>query len=77
MENEKDFDERKRIGKLIAELRAKKGFSQVELGELSGVGYSHIGRIELGKYSIGIDTLKKIADALDCEIKLVAKINAE
>lgn len=63
-----DMDDRQRIGKRIAELRAKKGLSQAQLGELSGVGPSHIGRIELGKYSVGIDTLAKIGEVLEMEL---------
>lgn len=55
------MNERERIGKRIAELRHKAGISQEKLGELSGVGYSHIARIELGRYSVGIDTLSKIS----------------
>ena len=57
-------DERVRIGKRIAEIRKEKGISQVKLAELSGVGAGHIARIELGKFSAGIDTLSKLAIAL-------------
>lgn len=46
----------------------------MELGEKSGVGYSHIGRIERGRYSVGIDILAKIADALDMQVDFVDKI---
>lgn len=62
------MNERERIGKRIAELRAQMGISQAKLAELSGVGYSHIARIETGRYSVGIDTLAKIGDALGVEL---------
>ena len=65
------MNERERIGKRIAELRAKKGLSQVQLGELSGVGPSHIARIEMGRYSVGIDTLAKLGDTLGVKIDFV------
>lgn len=65
--------ERERIGKRIAELRAEKGISQAKLAEMSGVGYGHIARIELGRYSVGVDTLAKLADALDVSIELVKR----
>lgn len=62
------MNERERIGRRIAELRAHMGISQAKLAELSGVGYSHIARIEKGRYSVGIDTLAKIGDALGVEL---------
>ena len=65
------MNEREKIGKRIAELRAEKRISQVGLSEISGVGYSHIARIELGKYNIRIDTLEKIAKAFDKKIDFV------
>lgn len=67
------MSERERIGKRIAELRAEKGLSQAKLAELSGVGYSHIARIEKGYYSVGIDVLAKIAGALGVELDFVKK----
>lgn len=66
-----DNDIRKYIGKKIAELRKGSGMSQIELAEKSGVGHSHIARIELGKYSVGVDTLQKIAHVFDKKIDFV------
>lgn len=60
--------ERERIGRRIAELRHAAGISQEKLAELSGVGYSHIARIELGRYSVGIDTLSKIANVFGMQL---------
>jgi len=60
--------ERERIGKRIAELRIEKGLTQARLAELSGVGYGHIARIEQGRYSVGIDTLGKLGEALGVEL---------
>ena len=65
------MNDRERIGKHISELRKEKGISQEKLAELSGVGYSHIARIELGRYSVGIDTLSKIANVFNCELDFV------
>ena len=64
-------NERERIGKRIAELRKKKGISQAKLSELTGIGSGHIARIELGKYSTGVDLLSKIANALDYKLDFV------
>lgn len=68
MEN---LNERERIGKRIAELRKQKGLSQAKLAELAGIDPGHIARIELGRYSTGIDILAKIGYALDCRIDFI------
>lgn len=68
MEN---LDERERIGKRIAELRNQKGLSQVKLAELAGIAPSYIARIELGRYSTGIDILAKIGHALGCRVDFI------
>ena len=62
------MNERERIGQRIAELRKEKGISQAKLSELTGIGTGHIARIELGKYSTGIDTLAKIAEILELSL---------
>ncbi len=65
MENE---TERQRIGRRIAEIRKDKGLTQRQLGEMCGIQQGHIARIELGKYSVGLDTLSLIAEALDKKV---------
>lgn len=67
------MNDRERIGKQIAEIRKEKGISQAKLSELTGIGSGHIARIELGKYSTGIDTLSKIAEALGYKIDFIKK----
>lgn len=62
---------RERIGKRIAEIRKQKGISQAQLSELTGIAPGNIARIELGKYSTGIDLLSKIAQALNYRIDFV------
>lgn len=75
--------ERKRIGRRIAEIRKsvewadgqsikRNGMTQGELAERCGLAQSHIARIEAGRYSVGLDTLQQIAEALECEIDLVS-----
>lgn len=65
------MDERERIGKRIAELRRQKGLSQAKLAELTGIDPGHIARIELGRYSTGIDILAKIGHALGCRVDFI------
>ena len=60
-----------RIGKRIAEIRKEQGITQDELAERTGIQRSHITRIEAGKYSVGIDLLQKIADALGKDVDFV------
>jgi len=43
-------------------LRATMGWSQEQLGQFSGVGRSHVGRIEAGKWDVGISTLGALAE---------------
>lgn len=64
---------RESIGKQIAAIRKKKGMSLRQLAELTGLNHSNIGKIELGKYSVGVDILGKICDALGCELKITEK----
>lgn len=62
-----------RIGKKIAEIRNKKGMSQDELADRSGLKQANISRIEAGKYSTRIDILSKIGDVFDMQIDFIAK----
>lgn len=64
------MNEREKIGQRIEELRKKKGLSQKELAEKTGIPQSNISRIESGTHSLGVDLLAKISLALDCEIKI-------
>lgn len=63
-------EHRIKIGNSIAELRAKKGISQNELAEITGLQQANICRIEKGKYNVSIDILQKVCDALDANIKI-------
>ena len=59
------------IGKRIAEERAKLGLSQTDLANLSGINRATIAKIELGRWSVGIDILGKIADAMNLKVDLI------
>jgi transcriptional regulator with XRE-family HTH domain len=49
-------------------LRQQRGLSQRELADLVGTTLSAIARLERGGRPPRIDTLLRIADALDCEL---------
>jgi ribosome-binding protein aMBF1 (putative translation factor) len=52
----------------VAERRKELGLSQAELAELVATTQSAIARLESGGRPPRIDTLLRIADALDCEL---------
>jgi DNA-binding XRE family transcriptional regulator len=58
------------IADKVAERRVERGFSQRELAELVGTTQSAIARLERGGRPPRIDTLLKIAEALDCELSV-------
>jgi transcriptional regulator with XRE-family HTH domain len=57
-----------RIAKQVVEQRKARGLSQQELAELTGTTQSAIARLESGGRPPRIDTLLRIAEALDCEL---------
>ena len=61
------------IGKRIAEIRKKRGLTILQVHEMTGLDNSNIGKIEKGKYNVGIDILGRIADALGVSIELIDK----
>ncbi len=66
-------DIRQRIGQRIAELRKLRGMTQRDLAAATGFNPSNIGRIERGRYSVGLEVLNKIAEALDSRIEINEK----
>lgn len=66
-----DPDDRELFGLIaarVAERRQAWGISQRELAELCGTTQSAIARVERGARPPRIDTLARIAAALDCEL---------
>jgi transcriptional regulator with XRE-family HTH domain len=66
----KNMDVRKRIGRQLADIRRAKGMTQQEVADKAGLLRPHIARIEAGSFSVGIDTLAAIAEALGQQIKI-------
>ena len=71
------MEERERIGKRIAELRKAKGLTQAQLAEKTGFSQSNIGRIETGRYSVGLDVLAKIAEVLGAKVEIKEELRRE
>ncbi len=51
-------------GRIIRDLRRKRGWSQEVLSGLAGIARSHLSEIETGDKNANVDTLWRIADAL-------------
>jgi ribosome-binding protein aMBF1 (putative translation factor) len=57
-----------RIAEQVVQQRAARSLSQAELAQLCGTTQSAIARFERGGRPPRIDTLLRIAEALDCEL---------
>ena len=56
------------VGEAVAAARAKKGLSQKELSDLTGIDQSDLSRIERGIANPSVNTLNRIAKALDAKL---------
>ena len=59
------------IGKNIKAIRNSQKITQADLAEMSGISRSHIGDLEGDRYNPGLETLMKIAQALNTEVSLI------
>ena len=58
------------MGERIAQERLRRSLSQRELAELTGTTQSAIARLEAGRRAPRLDTLLRVANALDCALDL-------
>jgi len=58
------MDTLKRFGQKVRELRIKKGISQEQLAELSGLHRTYISSLELGKRNVSLINIFALAKAL-------------
>ena len=56
------------VGDTVLAARARKGYSQKELARLSGIDQSDISKIERGVANPSVETLQRIAEALDATL---------
>lgn len=59
------MDALKRFGEKVREQRIKRGLSQEELAELSGLHRTYISSLELGKRNVSLINIYALAKALD------------
>ena len=58
------MDELKHFGEKVRELRIKKGLSQEQLAEASGLHRTYISSLELGKRNVSLINIHVLAKAL-------------
>ena len=58
------------VGNAVAAVRARKGLSQKELSELTGIDQSDLSRIERGTANPSVSTLYRIAQALGATLTI-------
>ena len=56
---------RKAFGVVISKLRVQKGLTQERMSGLAGIARSHLVALENGEKTVRLDTLWRIADALE------------
>jgi len=57
------------VGKRVKKIRKARGFTQDQLAELTGLNRVHLYRLESGKQSMTLRTLKLIADTLGVRVR--------
>ena len=68
---------RKAFGVLISRLRTQKDLSQEKLSGLAGISRSHLAMIESGRKTVRLDTLWRIAEALEIPPHVLIRMTEE
>lgn len=68
---------RKALGMRLRALRKERGFSQEKLGEKSGLSGKFIGEVERFEKSISIDSLWRVAKALDVPLRELTNLGKD
>jgi len=58
---------RERVAKNIIDRRKSLGLSQEDLAKQAGLSRAYVGKIENARFSVTIDTIEKIAHALEVD----------
>ena len=64
-------------GQVIRRLRRERGLSQEVLSGLAGIGRTHLSMIENGEKKANMETMWRIADALDIPLSQIIKLIEE
>ena len=63
------MDIKKTFGQKVNAFRKSKSLSQENIAEKSGLNRPYISAIEQGKRNVSLEVIKKLAEALEIEIK--------
>ena len=66
-----------RVARLVIARRAQLGLTQEELAERMGTSHSAISRIESGRHRTSVDTLQRLAAALETELEISFRHDSE
>lgn len=68
-----EISETKKYGSYLAELRTRRGLTQVEVAKRLGVPQSYVSKIENGERALKLYELFPYVDALDMTAEIVIK----
>jgi transcriptional regulator with XRE-family HTH domain len=63
-------DINRHVGARIRAIRLKKGITQDQLAELTGLNRVHLYRLENGRQSMTLKTLQRIAETLGVQVEI-------
>jgi transcriptional regulator with XRE-family HTH domain len=64
-----------RLGRRIRLLRSKRGWTQQQLADMTGIGRVHVSELENGKREAGLKMLEKLASSFDITVSDLLKEN--
>lgn len=67
------MNNKERIGFRLTQLRQEQGLSQRDLSNMAGVTQKTIYKVEKGLFSVGLDVLCRITDALGCDVDITER----
>jgi XRE family aerobic/anaerobic benzoate catabolism transcriptional regulator len=62
-----------RLGKKIRDIRRARGWRQIDLAAHAELSKTHVCELETGKREVGLNTLERIADALEVKASEMLK----
>ncbi|WP_317166018.1 helix-turn-helix domain-containing protein [Spirosoma arboris] len=65
------MDLKRDTGKLIREIRKKKGMTQGDLSQALGITKQSFGRYENGTANLSLDTIQKVAESLEVKVRII------
>ena len=68
---------RKAFGLVISRLRTRKGLTQERMSGLAGIARSHLVALENGEKTVRLDTMWRIAEALEIQPSLLIRLTEE